>query len=370
MPPYYRLQSNERSDRFYNHVIPMLSKAFNGWFEVNGDLLKRGWVLTKGTLAYFIANFTMIGCKEINIRCVGSLQHIQDALIRLGLQMCSPHVFRTLSGVTVIFETVKSIPRVQEIFPADYDRMKLQVPVDVGTELDNWNPNWHKEVKRNPKPERTGVFFDAERRKNGLEFIGKMLECGERAGIRDKMFLAFGNLLGYVIMGNFLPNDDDIDMNILADGIPQEQRHQYLMECKKAGLCENRMRGPAMLEDRYAWFSIGPKSPYTQHGVKSCNWFWFRHGGYWWHSKGAKWIGRKALSDQHPTAKGIPLSVFNGEFQEINFGGVRINAPKHIGKCLDAWYGSWLGERNCSSAINTVLVMPKPNRKTWYITNK
>jgi hypothetical protein len=372
MPPYYRLQTgNPPVDRFYNHLLSILVKAFNGWFEVNGECCKRGWTLTGSTLAYFMMNFSLVGCKEIHVECAGEIAYLTDRLIKLGMVPISPHVFRSLSGIRIILHRVKSIPQTIEVYPADYDRSKVQLPAKIGTTLDNFDINWIENTRRNPKPERTGIFFDAQRRRNGHEFMQKMLECGERAGIRDKMFLAFGNALGYAIMGDFLPNDNDIDMNILADGIPQEQRHQYLMECKKAGLCENRMRGPAMLEGKYAWFSIGNKSPYTEHGVKSCNWFWFKHGGYWWHSKGSKWIGRKSLSDKHPTAKGIPTSVFTGEFKPVIFGGVEINAPKYLGKCLDWWYGDWTAERVCSSTINTVLVMPKENdRKTWYITNK
>lgn len=372
MPPYYRLETtNPAIDRFYNHLLSILAKAFNGWYEVGGVLNKRGWTLTNSALAYFMMNFSLVGCKDIHIECSGSLESLTDKLISLGMIPLSPHVFRSMSGLKITIHRVASVMQTIEVFPGDYDRSKVQLPAKIGTTLDGFDINWIENTHRNPKPEREGIFFDKLRRKNGHEFIGKMLECGERAGIRDKMFLAFGNALGYAIMGDFLPNDDDIDMNILADDIPQEQRHQYLMELKKAGLTQNRMRGPATIDGKYVWFSVGPKSPYTEHGVKSCQWFWFRHGGYYWHTKGSKWVGRKSLSDKYATAKGIHLSIFNGELRMINFGGNRIQVPKYLGKALDWWYGDWSQERVCSSTINTVLVMPKENdRKTWFITNK
>jgi len=235
---------------------------------------------------------------------------------------------------------------------------------------DNWNMNWTENVPTSGGEYHDDRdFFNAIRRENGHRLIEKMLECGSKAGIRDKMFLGFGNVLGYAIMGDFLPNDDDIDMCILADDIPQEQRHVYLMECKAAGLTENRMHGPELVEDKYVWFSIGNKSVIHDNGVKACNWFWFRHGGFWWHSKGKSWEGRQDLS-QHPTAKGIPVDIFDGLTKQVKFGDVKVMVPCRVGTCLDWWYGSWLIRKRESSIIKTVLNMPTNDRKTWWIENK
>lgn len=348
------------TDKFYTGLISALIGAFG-----------QQWYITGDTLAYFMCNYTLVGCKHIYIAATRDPGAMDSLAERRGYTKIGRGVYEASSGATIEIRGVKEIADVYKEYPVDYERAQLNFPTNIGTVLDNNNIRWTEDTKRNPKPEKKDVFFDKRRRDNGHEFIGKMLECGEKAGIRSKMFLAFGNLLGYALCKDFMPNDTDIDMNILASDVPQEQRHQYLMECKSAGLTENRMRGPLSINGRYVWFSIGPKSITLDHGVKSCNWFWFKHGGYWWHSKGKRWIGRKGLSDSYATAKGIPADIFNGEMRYTDFGGNKILVPQYIGKCLDWWYGDFLHRRNESSHINTVLVMPdEADQSTWYITNK
>ena len=358
-------------DKFYNKLICLLNRSFNGQSDESGIVIRYGWHLSSDALAYFMCNYTLAGCESIDVSVVGNMDIFETMAHREEFLKTGDNVYQIGHGVKLIIHKVKSMPEILEEFPIDFDRYMLQFPRNIGDILDTYNPQWTESTRRLPKPEAQGVFFDKERRKNGHDLIAKMLECGECAGIRDKMFLAFGNLLGYALRHDFMPKDDDVDMCILADDMPQEQRYQYLVECTKAGLLANRMRGPWSIDGRYAWFSIGPKSPFTEHGVKSCNWFWFKHGGFWWHSKGTNWIGRKGLSEKYPTAKGIPENVFSGEFKEIVFGGNRINAPKNIGKCLDWWYTDWLHRKAGSSNINTILVMPnEKDKRTWYIESK
>jgi hypothetical protein len=358
-------------DRFYNQLLSILNRSLNGWKDQGGTMKKQGWFLMGSTLAHFLLNYTLKGCNSIHIGVAGRLDALHQVMLTNGFRPKSDNEFVMPCGVSLVIQRFEQAPELIEEFAKDYDRIRLQFPANIGAMCDAYDENWTENTKRNePYKYPENIFFDDERRKNGHEFIAKMYECGRKVGIADKMFLGFGNVLGYAICGDFLPKDDDIDMCILADDIPQEQRHQYLMECKNAGLTENRMHGPVMIEDKYSWFSIGPKSPFTEHGVKSCTWFWFSHGGLWWHSKSKDWIGRSGLDREHPTAKGIPLSVFNGELKKVSFGGVEVQIPQHVGRCLDYWYEGWVTRKKGASGIKSVLVMPSNDRKTWFIERK
>lgn len=358
-------------DRFYNHLLSVLGRSFNGWKEQGGVMKKQGWFLTGPTLAHFLVNYTLKGCTKIHIAVAGSMKVFHQVMMTNQFRPVSDMEFVMPSGVSIIVHRLEQAPALIEEFAKDYDRIKFQFPTNLGAVCDAYDENWTEHTVRNePYRYPENVFFDAERRKNGHDLIAKMLECGKKVGIADKMFLGFGNALGYVICGDFLPKDDDIDMCILADDIPQDQRHQYLMECKNAGLTENRMHGPMMIEDRYSWFSIGPLSPYTQHGVKSCVWFFFKHGGYYWHSKSKKWIGRAHLDQQYSTAKGIPISIFNGELKKVNFGGVEVQVPRRLGSALDYWYPGFVTRKKGASEIRSVLVMKSNDRKDWHIERK
>lgn len=256
---------------------------------------------------------------------------------------------------------------VKEFLP-DYTRQKINFPAAHGKVLDEYSPNWADVQSQRTYPENT-AFFTKARKAEAHEEIAIMLNCAEQSGIRDKMFLGFGGSLGYAWVNDFLPKDDDIDICFLP--VPQEQRYDYLMRCKDAGLCKTRLHGPESINGEYAWFSLGRKSPYTENGVKSCNWFWFHHGGYWWHSKGKAWAGKKELHAKYSTSKGIPDIIFNGELREVSFGGNRINIPKNLGKCLDWWYPKWIFREQKSSAPSAILVHPdEADSKTWFIERR
>lgn len=363
--------SDPGMDRFYNQLLSVLNRSFNGFKEYSGTMKKQGWFLSGPTLAHFLMNYTLKGCSSIHIAVAGPMELFHQIMMSNRFIPKSDTEFVMPSGISIVVQRLQQSPDLIEEFAKDFDRIRIQFPANIGSVCDAYDENWTENTRRNePYRYPENIFFDAERRKNGHEFIAKMLECGKRAGIADKMFLGFGNVLGYVICGDFLPKDDDIDMCILADDIPQDQRHQYLMECKNAGLCENRMHGPTMIEDKYSWFSIGPKSPFTEHGVKACNWFWFSHGGLFWHSKGTMWIGRSNLNNTHPTAKGIPSDVFTGELNKVNFGGVEVQITKNVGRCLDYWYPGFVTRKKGASEIKSVMVMPSNDRKDWYIERK
>lgn len=318
--------------RYRTECLPVIDEYYRKLMQdrdVHGN-----WCLDGPTLVYFIRNMSLYGLDEPKI--------------------------------------VQATGDVIKVQPRDTEMYRINVPANTGRVLDGITENWTEWPQfNNVKGDlqyipRTcnGTFFTKERRVRAHEFIEKMLECGKSAGIYNKMFLAFGNLLGYSLIGDILWNDDDIDINILADDIPQGQLRCYLNDCQKAGLCENRLHGPEMINGKYVWFSIGWKSPTNENGCKACNWFWFKHGGYYWHSKGLNWKDGGA-------AKGIPLSIFDGKLKEIYFGGNKIGAPRMIGSCLDWWYGDWMNERNCTSASTAILkIGDEKNQKTWSIDRK
>jgi hypothetical protein len=333
-------------------------------------MIKCGWYLDGLTLAHFIKNYSLKGVAVIEVAVAGKMDIFKSLMGAHGITAISETQWRMPSGVVIKINRKRDSVEVVEAYAKDFDRIGFQFPPNMGAVCDQVNPGWTEIIKPTSSyvyPE--GCFFDAQRRKNGHDLIVKLLECGKKVGIDDKMFLGFGGALGYALIGDFMPNDDDADLCILGDEIPQEQLHAYFMECRKAGLMENRERGPVSVEGKYVWFSLGPKSPYTEHGMKSCVWIWFKHGGFYWHSKGKKWIGRKGLNQEFPTAKGIPESIFNGELKTVNFGGIEVKVPKMLGSCLDWQYPGWINRKQESSVIKAVLVMPKDDRKSWFIEN-
>ena len=348
----------ENIERFYNGLLNALARAFEAWY-LDGD-----------TLAHFMCNYTLKGCRRVIISAKGNLDVFTSLISRLGFVGTGRGVYQSPGGIEIEIR-LKDIGETLKEYPRDWERYPLCCPANIGNILDQNSDTWSEDTPRLGYDEDPNAFFTPKRRQNGYDLLGKMLECGEKVGIRQYMFIAFGNLLGYALRHDFMPKDNDLDMCILGEFIPQEQRHQYLMECKAAGLTENRMRGPVTIDGKYSWFSIGPKSIVNENGVKSCNWLWFKHGGYWWHSKGSQWIGRDGLSKEFPTAKGIPESIFTAEFRDIEFGGHKIKAPRYVGKCLDWWYGDWLHRRGGASSLKAILFMPnESDKRTWYIEKR
>ncbi len=252
----------------------------------------------------------------------------------------------------------------------------FQLPYQYGTCLDRFLEQfWFKMIDhRIPEQYRRNAFFDDARRKNGIELLEEMLECGARAGIRDYMFPGFGTMLGIVMCGDFIPEDRDMDMCILSDDIEPEQERAYLNELEKAKLFEFRRRGPEARADngRFLWFSLGPKSVHDG-GVKSCNWFFFEHEGIMWHSKGGQWIngakfnGHKfhyAASDA-AICKGIPAGLLR-DMRPVDFHGVSTLVPAQAGACCDHWYTGWDYEKGGASKKNLVMVVGNwKDKRTW-----
>jgi hypothetical protein len=314
---------------------------------------KDGWYVTGRTLQSFVKTGSIV-----------SSGSAIEVIVEKGADRIRNQFGEKSVKVTTDFKIWK--PVIKEFVP-ECKMIKCNFPANLGAVLDDWNPLWADMLSTRVTDERT-AFFTKARCKEAHEQIAIMLDCAERVGIRDKMFLGFGGVLGYAWASEFMPKDDDIDICFLP--IDEEKKTAYLEECRRNKLCETRMAGPEYLGKNMVWFSIGRKCPYTRNGVKACHWFWFPHGGFWWHSKGNNWTGSKERHKNYHTSKGIPEATFTapGELREINFGGNKINIPVNIGRCLDWWYPEWLFRKQCSSAPSAILVSPNPDsQKTWFI---
>jgi hypothetical protein len=151
---------------------------------------------------------------------------------------------------------------------------------------------------------------------------------------------------------SFKKVDDGFD-----SGIIQERHGQKVETGKKV---------------RFTWLSL----KHQVHGVKSCNWFMFKWNGYYWHSKGGKWVSQskfdKYLYPWCPTdeaiMKGIPQDYL-GKYVPTTFNGVNVQFPARIGHCADFWYpGWWLPKSGGASKKNIICIVKKWNdRNTWKI---
>lgn len=258
------------------------------------------------------------------------------------------------------------------------DAIEFRLPYMTGSVLDAWNSGWWNGIKRDPSVwQFNDVYFNEERKKNGLELIGQMYECGKKAGIENAMFLGYGTLLGLIRQGDFVPSDRDMDMCIIADWIRPEQGLAYVSYCKDSGLGEHRWVPAQCRKDTGMplWFSLGPKSPVSENGIKSCNWFWFSHGGYWWHSKGGMWVSPTKFSKRKTQynstddaiAKGVPQDCLK-MLVKTEFNGVPVLIPNNVGQCLDHWYPCWPVPKEGASAHEWIMVVEKwEDKNTWRI---
>ena len=185
-------------------------------------------------------------------------------------------------------------------------------------------------------------------KESALRLFKALLASANEAGITDAWFPGFGTLLGIVRENDFIEHDDDLDMCILADHITKEQGQAYYDACNKRGLFKFRRKVQRRSDnDRFLWFSLKGE----RKGVKSCNWFFFEHNNYSWHSKGRKWaFGPKFKAsgnifkegDYEARGKGIPSRLFeNMVMCPFKFHGLKFKIPEKYGSILDNWYPGW-----------------------------
>jgi hypothetical protein len=229
-----------------------------------------------------------------------------------------------------------------------------------------------------------------DRYKQVHELLGTMKKCAIRAGIYEHMFLAFGSILGairptiryhhkpqpYWARGQ-IEHDSDADMGFLKDRCEPQQLENYYNYCCSEGLMsswhnmndrQQRRRNDGSL----LWFSVRR----GKRQVKCCNWMFFEHNGYSFHSKGRKWLVARHLPSvdlntkkkSEALAKGVPAKYVQ-ELVDIEFEGLKMHVPKMSGTLLDLWYPSWhKPKKGGASAEEAVLVVGEwADPGTWKI---
>ena len=256
----------------------------------------------------------------------------------------------------------------------------VNTPFEHGQVCDALCPGWFQKVEHLPfdkmsVPYRGAIYFDDARVESGLELIEKMYDCAREVGIEKAMFIGFGTLLGYIMLGRMVPKDNDLDMCIMSDWVTPEQQNAYVEELKKRGLNAKRWRTPSVRTDTNApvWLSLGDKCEVSQHGTHSCNWFFFDYQGYWFHSKGDRWvsptkINRNKISysmTDEAISLGLPKDRLN-KLVEVEWMGQKVLIPDNPGACCDWWYPGWCLDGDGASAHRVVLVHPSwKNEKSW-----
>jgi hypothetical protein len=273
----------------------------------------------------------------------------------------------------------------KQIFP-EYPYM-VNLPYKYGTVADICKPLWFKDIGKRDLGWLGQTFFVGKRVENGAELLSTILDVGKSVNIEHAMWLGFGCCLGYVMCGGFIPKDHDIDMCINGDLITRDQEEAFIAEIQKPrtiagkhyehGLCEKRFQPPSRRTDngRVLWTSIGHRSIQFDNGVKACHWFWFKHEGWAWHSKGARWVNAKKFNQSdfqysqsdEALCLGIPQNLIE-KFVYVDFEGVRIKIPYLAGSCCDWWYPGWDAIGEGSSAKQIVLAVGKwADKRTWRI---
>lgn len=214
--------------------------------------------------------------------------------------------------------------------------------------------------------------------------------CAIKAGIYENMFISFGTLLGAIrptIRYHHKPepywargvmsHDKDMDLGILKDRCEPQQLEKYFSYCCRERLMshwgnindrQQRRRDDGSL----LWFSV--KNAKDQ--IKCCNWMFFEFNGWSYHSKGKRWLSPRKMQyvdikikrKSQALGKGIPAK-FVRELIEIDFEGLKFNAPRMSGTLLDMWYPGWHEPRKGgASKKESVLVVGEwGDPDTWRI---
>lgn len=217
--------------------------------------------------------------------------------------------------------------------------------------------------------------------------LSGMKECAQQAGIYHAWFICFGTLLGairpskrltatgYEFTRGFIQSDDDMDVGILSDKITEDQEYDYIERLRTKGLMMHRGEKEFALrkDGRHVWRSIRAVPPPV--GVRCCNWFWFRHRGYYWHSKGKAWVNPKKMNPNRlnynhnydAMALGVPEDYLKS-LVEYKIDGLTVNIPMHYGSLLDTWYQKWIVPKGGSSDHKHVMAIPNWEEPQKWVT--
>jgi hypothetical protein len=256
----------------------------------------------------------------------------------------------------------------------------LNVPARPGSVLDTILPEWFTKVAVAEKETGLGVFFTPERKAVARAMIRRFYEIAGEAGMRERLWLGFGGVLGLLRDGDFIQHDDDLDMCIHGSDTGEAERRYLELVSKpgsfdgKVSLFEHRKRQEFFGDQngQPVWFSCGPISP-AKGGVKACHWFGWNYNGMWWHSKGVRWVngkkfGRYGNKTQSAAALALGMPVrYCEDLIDVDFKGVRVRVPRLSGHCVDFWYPGWVTPRaGGSSAQRHVLAIGNwADKKTW-----
>ncbi|MGW8324080.1 MAG: hypothetical protein ACWGNI_00160 [Desulfobacterales bacterium] len=206
-------------------------------------------------------------------------------------------------------------------------------------------------------------YFNFDRKRKAIEDIATCYECAEKAGIKDKLFINFGLLLGIVRENDFIGNDDDVDICVQADDISKKQQEEYINYLDDHGLFFAREKKVKRKDkDMYTWFSLRKE----QDRAKFCHWFGFNWSGYYWWSKGRKWVRASKFDETRwgysDTDQGIALGIPSDYVKKliwIKFKGIKIQIPEKYGHVLDWEYPGWPIPQSGSSRKQVVCIIPK-----------
>lgn len=223
--------------------------------------------------------------------------------------------------------------------------------------------------------------------KSEIKLLNAAFECARSVGIYEKSCFGFGTVLGairptlrtdkvpaYYTRG-LMQHDHDSDICLL--NLTREEKENYFRACKDAGLFKwthphtPKERVSRKPDGEILWFSIvEPKEK-----ARCCQWMCYDYGGYLWHTKGKRWLGKfdkkkySIKSGHQAIAKGT-LSKYYRELTEIDFEGMKANIPLMSGSLLDDWYGGWAVPKKSGASRKKVVCVIGDwnNQKTWRIT--
>jgi len=217
------------------------------------------------------------------------------------------------------------------------------------------------------------AFFNYERKRLATEDLAICYDCAREAGIEEHLFVNFGLLLGIVRDGDFIGNDDDIDMCLKADKITEEQERKYLELLEKKEMFMARRKSSTRKDTgRCTWFSLRKRPIHA----KFCHWLGFEWEGFWWWSKAGKWVTARKFdmdrwgytNDTDGLMLGIPAEYME-ELIWINFRGIKVKIPARFGSILDWEYPGWvIPKKGGSSKKQTVCIIGKwADQRTWRV---
>jgi len=218
------------------------------------------------------------------------------------------------------------------------------------------------------------AFFNFERKRYAMEDIATCYECAAKAGMKDRLFINFGLLLGIIRENDILGHDDDVDMCMDMTGASKEQLDTYIDCLDAAGMFFARKKVTRRKDTGAAtWFTLRKR----QGRAKFCHWCGFAWQGFWWWSKaGMRVTPRKFYLERwgYDDTKteglmlGIPATYIEEKIR-VPFKGMKVLIPKNFGAVLDWEYPGWpIPKKGGSSKKQAVCVVQKwADPKTWRV---